>query len=140
MWGSRWPAQSTEKLEDGTGRRSQAVEPARRDQESLLNLLSGFALQDRRQLCDFLPHDLAGLEFDGRARRDDEAASRLVRVAAHTRLGELDFEDSEVSQLHGITLREGIGDVIERSLHDIEDLVLDQACFVTDFNDEFPFR
>ena len=99
-----------------------------------------FALQDGGELRHFLAHDLAGLEFHRGARRNDKAAARLIRVAADTRLGEFNFEDAEVTQFDRIALSECVGDVIERSLDDVEDLVLDQACLVADFNDEFPFR
>ena len=105
-----------------------------------LNFGRSFALQDRGKFRHFLAHDLAGLEFNGGTRGDDKTAPRLVWIAADTWFSEFDLEDTEVSQLHSITLSEGIGDVIERPLDDIENLVLDQACFVTDFNDEFPFR
>ena len=117
--------------------RHAAAEIRRRER---LSLGRRFALHDRRKLCDFLPHDLAGLEFNRGPSRNDKAASRLIRVAAHTWLGEFDFEDAEVSQFDRISLRESVGDVVERPLDNIENLVLDQAGFVADFNDEFPFR
>src|SRR4030095_12545414 len=87
-------------------------------------LLLRFALQHRRKLGDLLAHDLAGLELHCRSRRDDEAAARLVRVAANPGFGEFDFQNAEVSEFHSVTLREGVGDVIERPLDDVEDLVL----------------
>ena len=94
----------------------------------------------RPKFRDFLPHNFAGLEFHGRSRRNHEAAAGLIRIATDPRLREFDLEDAEVAKFHGIALCQCIGDVIQRLLDDFEDLVLDQACFVTYFNDEFPFR
>ena len=98
------------------------------------------AFQNGRKFRHLLPHDLAGLKFYGRACWNDEAAAGLIGVTADTRLGQFDFENAEVTQFHGVALREGVGDVIEGPLDNIEYLMLNQAGFVADLNDEFPFR
>jgi hypothetical protein len=100
----------------------------------------GLAFEHSRELRNLLAHDFAGLELHRCSRRNDEAAAGLVRITTDPGLGEFDFKDAEVAQFDSVALCKSIGDVIERPLDDFEDLVLDQACFVTDFNDEFPFR
>jgi hypothetical protein len=99
-----------------------------------------FPLHRRGEFCDLLSHDLAGLELNSRPGWYDEAAPRLIRVAAYAWFGELDLKDAEVAKFDCISVSQCICDVVQSFLDDVEDLVLNQACLVANFNDEFPFR
>jgi hypothetical protein len=97
-------------------------------------------LQLRRELTHALLHDFAGLEFYRRARRDDEAAPRLIRVPADARPGEFHLEDTEIAQLDTVPASESFDDLIERLLNDLEYLMLNKPCVVADVKNDFPFR
>ena len=103
-------------------------------------MLGSAAFEDGGEFGDFLAHHLSGLELDGGALGDDEAAAGLVGVAAHAGFGEADFEDAEVTQFDGVALGEGVGDMVEGALDDIEYLMLNQIGFAADAHDEFAFR
>jgi hypothetical protein len=68
----------------------------------------GVALHDRRKVRDLLAHDLASLEFHGRARWDHKAAARLVRIPADPRFREFHFEHAEVSEFDGVAIGESV--------------------------------
>jgi hypothetical protein len=93
-----------------------------------------------RKIRNLLAHNLASLEFHRGPCGDGKTASRLVRIAPNAWFGEPHFENSEVSQLDGITLGKGVGNVIEGSLHHVEDLMLHEARLISDGYYEFPFR
>jgi hypothetical protein len=59
-----------------------------------------------------------------------------IGVAADAGLAEFDLEDAEVAELHGLALREALGEMIERALDDVEDILLHHAGFVADANDQ----
>jgi hypothetical protein len=50
----------------------------------------------------------------------------VIRIAPDARLGQAHLEDAEVAQFHSVALGEGVGDVIERALDNVEDLMLHQ--------------
>lgn len=77
-----------------------------------------------------LPHDFAGLKLHGRPRRNYETAARLIRVSTDAGFGQSRLEDSEVAQLDRHIVGQTIGDLIERPLDDIEDLMLDHPSLV----------
>ena len=82
-----------------------------------------------------MPHNFTRFKLHGRTRRNDEAASRLIGIATDARSREPHFEHAEVAEFHGIAIGERIGNVIERALHHVENLRLNQPRFVADLND-----
>jgi hypothetical protein len=88
---------------------------------------------------DALAHHLSGLEFYGSARGNDEATSRLIWVATNPRFGEARLKDAKVAQLDSYVACQAIGDLIQRSLNDIEDLVLHHPSLVADRHDNVAF-
>src|SRR6266853_3606929 len=101
-------------------------------------VLPGLALQECRELRHLLPHDFAGLELHGRARRNHEAAARQVGISPHARLGQLDLEHAEIAQLDGVALGQRVCNVIQRFLHHVEYMVLHETSLVADLHDKFP--
>lgn len=83
-----------------------------------------------RKFLDALTHDLARLEFHGGARRDGKAAARLVRVATDSWFGQTRLKHSEIPQFDRNIIGQTVSDVIQRSLHNIKDLVLHHSGFV----------
>ena len=86
-----------------------------------------------------LAHYLAGLELHRGTRRNRHVDVWLVRVPADPGTSQAYLKHSEVTKLHAVSLGEGIGDVIERALDDIEDIALDESGLVADGNDEVAF-
>src|SRR5262249_51935414 len=64
---------------------------------------------------------------------------RRVRIATNPRLAHFDFKNAEVAQLDLLAFSQGLGDVIERFLHDIQDLLLNQSRLLTDANHQVAF-
>ena len=62
-----------------------------------------------------------------------------VRVAADARLAELDLEDAEVAQLDGLPVREAFGEMVERALDDVEDILLHHAGLIADTDNQIAF-
>ena len=85
------------------------------------------------------PHFLAGLEFHHGAGGNGHVGFRRVGIAADARLADFDLEDAEVAQFHLVALGERLGDVIERFLHHVEHLLLDEAGFIADANNQVTF-
>ena len=83
--------------------------------------------------------DFTGFEFHGCPCGNDKAASWLIWIAADTRLGQSDLEDPKIAQLDRLPLCQGIGNVIQRALYHLENIVLDQTCLVRDSYNQFPF-
>ena len=101
---------------------------------SINSIPPSFTLQHRGEILHPLAHNLAGLELHRCSRGDHEGAPRLIGVASNTGTGEPDFENAEVPQFHRLSLREGVGNVIESTLNNVKYLGLDQASFIGDLN------
>jgi len=86
-----------------------------------------------------LPHDLAGFELHRGARRDDEAAAWLIGIATDTRFGQARLENAEIAQFDRDIASQAVGDLIQCSLDDIENLVLHHPGLVTDGHDDVAF-
>lgn len=87
-----------------------------------------------------LAHNLARLELDGCPGRNDHVFFRFVRIPAHTGFREPNFENSEVSELHVLSLGQGVRDVVECFLDNIKDLLLDNPGLLTDADNQISFR
>jgi len=86
-----------------------------------------------------LAHFLAGLELDDRAGRDGHIPGRGVGVPPNPRLANLHLEDPEVAQLDGFAPGERVGDVVQGFLNHGQHLLLDEAGFLADAEDEVAF-
>jgi len=51
-----------------------------------------------------------------------------------------DFEHAKIAELDGVAADEAFGDVVERALHHVKDLVLCESRFVGDANDQLSLR
>ena len=92
-----------------------------------------------RKFLDALAHDLSRLELYRRSRRNDETAAGLVGISADARFGQARLKDAKVAQLNRNIASQAIGDVIQRSLNDFEDLVLDHPSLITDGHNDVAF-
>src|SRR4029077_7843762 len=86
-----------------------------------------------------LPHDLSGFELDRCPRWNDEAAARLVWIAADPRLGQPGLKNPKITQLHSYIVSQAVGNVIERSLDHIENLMLYHSCLIANGDDDVSF-
>ena len=86
-----------------------------------------------------LAHDLAGLELDRGASRDDDVGLGFVRIAADAGFGQANFKYPEISQLDVITFSQTVGDVLKRFLDHGEGLLLGDADGFGDFDDHVAF-
>src|SRR5947207_4815701 len=102
------------------------------------HLRSGIALaffcffQLARKLFHTLAHHLAGLELDRRPRRYHETATRLIWVTAHARFGQARLKNAEITQFYRHIAGQAVGDLIERPLDSVENLMLYHSSLVTD--------
>ena len=67
------------------------------------------------------------------------SVSGLFGLRPTRALRTLIFEDAEVAQFHLVTLGQRFGDVIQRFLHHVENLLLGEAGFPADAGDEVAF-
>jgi hypothetical protein len=88
---------------------------------------------------DALAHDLAGLELDGGAGRDDDVGFGFVGVATYAGFGQADLKDTEVSQLDIVAIGEVFRDVVEGFLDHGKGLLLGDANILADFHDHVAF-
>ncbi len=88
---------------------------------------------------DGFPHLLPGLELDHGARRDGYVGFRRVGIPSDTRLAQLHFEHSEVSEFNSLAFGNGFTDVIEGLLDYIKHLLLNEACLIADADYEVSF-
>jgi hypothetical protein len=88
---------------------------------------------------DALPHHFSSFEFHRCARRNDKAASGLIRVAPNAGLCQARLKHAKVAQLDGHVARQAIGDLVQSSLNDIKHLMLDHPSLVTDRHDNVAF-
>jgi CheY-like chemotaxis protein len=106
------------------------------------SLLSRFALggflQFAGKLLHALAHDFAGLELYGRPGWDHKTAARLIGVAAHARLGQARLKHAKVAQFHRDVVRQAISNVVERALHDLENVVLHHSRLVANRDNNVP--
>jgi len=93
-------------------------------------------LELRREISHALAHHFAGFEFHRGPRRNGKCAAGQVRVATDPRLREAHFEHAKITELDGVSFGECIGDMIERSLDDIEHLRLDKPSLVGDLDNQ----
>jgi hypothetical protein len=96
----------------------------------------GKALEILSTEKDTLAHDFSGLELHGRPGGDRDVDFGLVGVAPDPGAREADVEDAEIPQFHAVPLGEGLGNVIEGALDHLEDIALDESCFIADGYDE----
>jgi hypothetical protein len=87
-----------------------------------------------------LTHDFSGFEFHDRARGYDDFLIGFLRVAADALLGECGAEHAELAQFHAAPGCERLGDSIKSELDDIKDILLDEAGFFGDCDDEIALR
>ena len=86
-----------------------------------------------------MPHDLPCLELDRCPRGDDEAAARLIWIAADPWLGQPGLKDPKITQLDSYIVSQAVGNVIERSLDHIENLMLYHSCLIANGDDDVSF-
>jgi hypothetical protein len=99
-----------------------------------LSLLGRF-LQFAGKFFDALTHNLAGLKFHRRSRRNDETASGLVWISPYSRFGQPRLKNAEVAQFHWNIIGQAVGDFVQSALNHIEDFVLHHPGLVADRND-----
>jgi hypothetical protein len=99
----------------------------------------GCFLHLARELLDALTHDLARFEFHSRPRRNHEAAARLVWVASDARFGQSRLKDTEIAQFHGHVACQAVGNMIERPLNHIENLMLHHTGLIANRHNEIAF-
>src|SRR4029077_20856908 len=92
------------------------------------------------QFFDALSHNLAGLKFHGRARWNDETATRLIWVSSHPRLGQSRLENSKVAQFDRNVVGQTVSNFVEGTLDNVEDLVLHHSGLVANRNHDVAFR
>ena len=101
--------------------------------------LIGRLLKFAREFLDTLAHDLAGLEFYGRTRRNHEAAARFIWIAADARLRQPGLKHAEIAEFDRHVIRETVRDMIECPLDHLEYVMLDHAGLVADRDDDVSF-
>ena len=94
--------------------------------------------ESRRKFGDLLSHHFASLELHGGSRRDLEAASGLIGVAAYSFFGQSNFKYPEIPQFDIFAARQSICDQIECLLDYFKHLMLNQTGFVTDLYNNVP--
>ena len=67
------------------------------------------------------------------------SVSGLFGLRPDARLADFDFKDAEVAQFHLVALGERLGDVVQCFLHHVENLLLAEAGFVADADDQVAF-
>ncbi len=83
-----------------------------------------------------LGHDPARFEFHYCARGDDDFLVGFLRIAADSLFREAGLEDAEVAKFHAAPGGKRISDGIEGVLDDGKNLLLNEAGFFGDRNDE----
>jgi hypothetical protein len=95
--------------------------------------------QFARKLLDPLAHDFSSLELDRRTRRDNETASRFIGISSHPWFRQTRLKDSEIPQFDRDVIGQTIGNVIEGSLDDFEDIMLDHSGLIANGDNNIPF-
>ena len=96
-------------------------------------------LQFARKFFHPLAHDFPRLELDGRARRNNKTAARLIRVAPHAGLGQARLKNAKIPQFDRDIIGQTVGNVVESSLHNVKDLVLHHPSLIADGHNNVPF-
>lgn len=77
-------------------------------------------------------HFLAGLKLDDCSWGNGDVSGRSIRITADPCFPNLYFENSEIPEFNFLSLRDSIGNVVERFLHDREHILLNEPGFLAD--------
>ena len=88
-----------------------------------------FRYQDQRPSA--LGEQVGG-RLDRRTRRYHKTAAWLIWVTAYARLGQTRLKNAEVTQFYRHISGQAVGDLIERALDNVENLMLHHSSLVTD--------
>ena len=102
-------------------------------------VLSRQALELFRAEQHPLTHDLSGLELHGRTRGDRYIDFGLVGIATDAGASKAHLEHSEIPQFYPFTFGQCVGDMVQSLLDDVEDVALNETCFVADGDNEVAF-